>query len=94
MNRVAFPERPVARVRVGEEPRLEGIERRRLRRSTCAAVIHGRPPHRLRVASSRHGINLGVMLTSMLIGDIEVLPVRDGTAYFPATEAFAGTTEE
>jgi glyoxylase-like metal-dependent hydrolase (beta-lactamase superfamily II) len=34
------------------------------------------------------------MLASMLIGDVEVLPVHDGTAYFPATEAFAGTTEE
>jgi glyoxylase-like metal-dependent hydrolase (beta-lactamase superfamily II) len=34
------------------------------------------------------------MLASMLIGDVEVLPVHDGTAYFPAREAFAGTTEE
>jgi glyoxylase-like metal-dependent hydrolase (beta-lactamase superfamily II) len=30
----------------------------------------------------------------MLIGEVEVLPVHDGTAYFPASQAFAGTTEE
>jgi len=30
----------------------------------------------------------------MQIGDLEVLPVRDGTAYFPASQAFSGTTAE
>jgi glyoxylase-like metal-dependent hydrolase (beta-lactamase superfamily II) len=34
------------------------------------------------------------MLATMLIGDVEVLPVHDGTAYFPPGEAFAGTTAE
>ena len=28
------------------------------------------------------------------MGELEVLPVHDGTARFPATEAFAGTTDE
>jgi glyoxylase-like metal-dependent hydrolase (beta-lactamase superfamily II) len=28
------------------------------------------------------------------VGDIEILPVHDGTAFLPATEAFIGTTDE
>ncbi len=30
----------------------------------------------------------------MRIGDIDIAPLHDGTAYFPPTEAFVGTTDE